>query len=653
MTLAPRVARLTLFKHGIAFVERSGQSEGSFDLSFRREEMSDVLKSLAVWVEEGDVRVGAVGFEPPEDPEAELRERGLLLTPGAGLHELAHALRGRRVAVRTGAKEHEGEIVGWQAGSRGAGEPLPDRLLLRSNEDTLSAIPLDAMSSLRVLEERSREDLELLVDKSRASTARERKRVRVALSGPADNVRCAYVVPAPVWRVSYRLVVEREGDADKLTVLAWAIVHNPLDEAISQVELVLTTGQPVSFMIDLYHPRHVQRAVVEESTRVAGPPRQFERERAKAKGAPSPAAPPAPPPGLRAMAVSGAAPQGFGGARLEESADTFAAATDTTERAELFEYRIRDALDLARGGSAMVPLSAARVEARRERIWRQGQGLAPDVVLRFDNHTGLVLEEGAAVVYADGSYAGETMVPYSARSAEVRVGYAKDLSLRCRDEQLTERRFTSLRFAKNVSLESHENRLTHTLHAESDHREEVEVIFELPRLHGRSLSEDSVQPSASTANQHRFTVKVPAGGEAKIVVTEVWRDSHHFQLPSLDAGRIHYWLAQTFLSEKIKGALKDVLSAWSQRDRERELRVQHEAEIRRLAEQQSTFSRQLEVLREGGEEGALRLRTVKQLGELGDRVAELDQQARAAEQRAVQHEASAAALLAAMESQQG
>ena len=52
MSQAPPVTRLTVFKHGIAFVERAGPCEGAFELSFRSEEMSDVLKSLAVWVEE-------------------------------------------------------------------------------------------------------------------------------------------------------------------------------------------------------------------------------------------------------------------------------------------------------------------------------------------------------------------------------------------------------------------------------------------------------------------------------------------------------------------------------------------------------------------------------------------------------------------------
>jgi hypothetical protein len=49
--------------------------------------------------------------------------------------------------------------------------------------------------------------------------------------------------------------------------MAWAIVHNPVDRDLTDVQLVLTTGQPVSFVIDLYVPRHVTRTVVQEEVR--------------------------------------------------------------------------------------------------------------------------------------------------------------------------------------------------------------------------------------------------------------------------------------------------------------------------------------------------------------------------------------------------
>ena len=79
----------------------------------------------------------------------------------------------------------------------------------------------------------------------------------------ASDLHVAYVLPAAVWRVSYRLVIDKEDDC---ALMAWAIIHNPIDEDIDHVELTLTTGQPVSFEIDLYGMKKVKRAVVEEKS---------------------------------------------------------------------------------------------------------------------------------------------------------------------------------------------------------------------------------------------------------------------------------------------------------------------------------------------------------------------------------------------------
>ena len=95
MKTGPTVTRMVMFKHGVAYLERGGPAEGSFELSFKRDEMNDVLKSLAVWVARGEARVGAVAFEAPEDPEAALSERKLALAPGAALEGLLAAVRGR------------------------------------------------------------------------------------------------------------------------------------------------------------------------------------------------------------------------------------------------------------------------------------------------------------------------------------------------------------------------------------------------------------------------------------------------------------------------------------------------------------------------------------------------------------------------------
>ena len=68
------------------------------------------------------------------------------------------------------------------------------------------------------------------------------------------------MVPAPVWKSSYRLVF---ADAAEPLLEGWAIVDNTTGEDWSNVKLALVSGRPVSFISRLYEPRYVGPPSVE------------------------------------------------------------------------------------------------------------------------------------------------------------------------------------------------------------------------------------------------------------------------------------------------------------------------------------------------------------------------------------------------------
>src|SRR5689334_738488 len=110
MSTRPAVDRLVMYKHGVAYVSRTGPVDGDFELTFRRDDMKDVLKSLSVEITGGQASVGTVAFDSPSDPRTELADRNLLLEPGSALLGLIEALRGRAVEVRCGDRRHRGEV---------------------------------------------------------------------------------------------------------------------------------------------------------------------------------------------------------------------------------------------------------------------------------------------------------------------------------------------------------------------------------------------------------------------------------------------------------------------------------------------------------------------------------------------------------------
>jgi hypothetical protein len=629
MPTIPRATRMVLFKHGVAYVERSGPAEGSFELSFKRDEMNDVLKSLAVWVARGDAKVGALAFEKPEDPEKALEERRLSHPWERTLAGVLSATRGRRVAVQVEGASHEGEVVGAEVTKGPHGEERRS-LALRSAEDVVEMVDLAQVRSLRLLEPSSRADLAFFLDRRRAATSGESRTVRVSITGRAEDLRVSYVIPAPTWRVSYRIARGK----DSTVLMAWGIVHNPADEDLDDIDLTLTTGQPVSFTIDLYNPLNVHRAVVEESSRaVAAGPTRFERARAIDAGrnapvAGGPAAPPPPASMTRARAPAPARePAAFG---MAEATVAKAEAEATyEERGELFEYRVAQRVSLARGSSAMVPLIGTQIDAGKERIWREGSPAAPDLVLSFRNTTGAVLEEGPAVVYDEDVYAGEAMVPYSPRGAEVKLAFAKDLAVRCKRTSVHKTITTGVRLSQGFLAQEQRREEHHELWAESDHDDAVDVFFELPKVTGRSLAAEHTKPVEETSSFRRFLVTVPPHGKATARVVEQWHESQHFEYARLTSASLAWWLENRFLDRATFDALSDVVAAQSQAQELDARRARVEEEQTSAYTKQTKIADQLKVLKEGGPEGELRLRYVRELQEEQDKVNACEKEIRA------------------------
>src|SRR5208282_5908565 len=108
-----------------------------------------------------------------------------------------------------------------------------------------------------VIESEFRRALEVL------ATTHDSQKKAVSLHFAGDNkrkVQVGYVVEAPIWKTSYRLIL---ADKEKPYLQGWAMVENPTDEDWTGVKMALVSGRPISFKMDLYNPLYVDRPVVE------------------------------------------------------------------------------------------------------------------------------------------------------------------------------------------------------------------------------------------------------------------------------------------------------------------------------------------------------------------------------------------------------
>ncbi len=107
------------------------------------------------------------------------------------------------------------------------------------------------------------------------------------------------------------------------------------------------------------------------------------------------------------------------------------AATITSDKGEMFEYRIDHPVTIARNRSALVPIVATEIKGQAVDLYNEKiRAKNPLAAVRLKNTTGLTLEGGPLTVFQGGSYAGDALVKTFKPDEKRYITYAVDLGLR-------------------------------------------------------------------------------------------------------------------------------------------------------------------------------------------------------------------------------
>ncbi len=232
--------------------------------------MNDVLKSLVVL----DLGRGAtagkitgVTYDSTKPLDKRLEEFGLTLdsSNSAGLTALIGQLKGAKVELRTVAnadKATTGTIVGIEKRFKTQGNERSEsqELVLIGAQGELFSVAFDQLRSIRLLDNRLRNDLEQYLGILQSTLQKNLRRLNIATQGQGTrDLFVSYVVEAPIWKTTYRVVLDKTA---KPFLQGWAVVDNVQEEDWTNVSLSLIAGAPVSFIQDLQQPRYKQRPVV-------------------------------------------------------------------------------------------------------------------------------------------------------------------------------------------------------------------------------------------------------------------------------------------------------------------------------------------------------------------------------------------------------
>src|ERR1019366_4472282 len=143
----------------------------------------------------------------------------------------------------------------------GKDQILETEVLNLNTATGLQAIPMDQVISVRFLNPTLETEFNRALNVLAASHDTQKKTVSVGFNGEGKrHVKVGYVVERPIWKTSYRLSIDNKG---KVSLQGWALVENTSDDDWNEVRMVLVSGKPISFKMNLYDPIYIPRPFVE------------------------------------------------------------------------------------------------------------------------------------------------------------------------------------------------------------------------------------------------------------------------------------------------------------------------------------------------------------------------------------------------------
>ncbi len=628
------IGQVVLFSSGVGYFQREGKVEGDarVDLSFPVADINDLLKSMVVRDLDGG-HVSTVSYDSNAPVERTLKSFAINLTNNPGFGQLLNQARGEKVEVvlqqgnATQPGTMSGTVVGIEKQKQAAGKDgtVEIELLNLWCSDGIRSLKLNEVQRVRFLNPIMDSEFRKALETLALSHDTQKKAVSINFQGEGKReVRVGYVIENPIWKTSYRLVLDKK---EKPYLQGWAIVENPTDEDWKDVKMALVAGRPISFQMDLYSPLYVPRPTVELELFASLRPPTYSgnlgieslKDAARAK---TEAFDEAEGLALKDKAGEGRRQAGLGGfgmahgpqsrelqKQLADRLDlgrSVNAAASAAKLGDFFQYALNKPVSLPRQKSAMLPIVAKDIEASRVSIYNESvQAKFPLLGLKFKNTSGLHLMQGPITVFEGGNYAGDSRVQDIQPNEERLLSYAIDLGTEVNPVPHADNgKIVQLKAVKGVITTTTKVRESKTYTVKNRNDAERTVLIEHPVRNDFKLV-DTDKPAETASDFYRFQVKVAPNKTETQTVTEERVFKQEMFLSNLDDNSIRFFISQPVISAKVKEGLHKAMELrWTLNKTQQEI-----AEI----------NRQLKVLTDDQARLRANLKEVPSDSEIGQR----------------------------------
>jgi hypothetical protein len=211
------ITRVVLFNSGVGYFSRSGEvvDDARVDLMFPEQDVNDLLKSMAL-EDFNNGRIAAISYDSREPISRTLSSFAINLNGNPTFAGILSQMRGERVDVvlTPGASNQPGKLTGAIVGVEKqrvvqGSAPIEVEVLNMWCSEGLRSVKLPEIQQLKfanpVIESEFRRALDVLA----LGHDSQKKAVSLHFAGEGKRkVQVGYVIEAPIWKTSYRLVLD-------------------------------------------------------------------------------------------------------------------------------------------------------------------------------------------------------------------------------------------------------------------------------------------------------------------------------------------------------------------------------------------------------------------------------------------------------------
>ena len=553
---ADKVGSVLLSSGGLAEIVRTvdlADGESRLALEIPADQADDVLKSLLVSDPNG--AIASVTLDGANAVAEAFKRLPLKREDLASTAAIAASMAGYAATIDDGAgHKASGIILGVGKVPRATeGQPIElPAVTLRQDDGSFAEVLLGPGAGITFADKDLQARLDAAITAVRTAADTNFRTLSIQTTGKgARTVRLSYVVAAPVWKAAYRIV---PADGGKYRVQGWAVLENGSGDDWNDVQLTLSSANPVALrqrLVDMYWrerreaplllPGGSIKPLVDGVT--AGGASEEMYDMSSEADLPAEAPPMAM--ALRAKAMPAPAAPSRGPEAVSVEGDIGVT------------FTLPQPVTLKAGQTLTVPIIDADLDADLVSLWQEDSGSVPQAAIFLSNTTGKSVPPGIFTVYGADGYLGDAQVAGIPPGEKRFAAFAADPKTRVTSEH---QQGTTI-----VGLSGRDGELTvkrsltwsTVYHLTAPKDEARTIMVDHARVTGTEVTTDG-EVVSDEPNRLRVRASVSGGMTRDVRVSETRTDATVVRIVDSDADALLFYASTQGVDPKVAAKLKAI-----------------------------------------------------------------------------------------------